>query len=191
MAIRHVGRRAFHVNRKGLYSFHHITNAQTANHGRRGADKRRQGSSVHATIAFANPQQCSLLFIFCRQFTLPRLRTHAARLQQRPEDGRPHVARGHLDVDQRQGVRREQVPRRSSGRRGGAVDSAGKDATEDFEDVGHSNQARATLKKYEIGELRLPSKLPRARAVAAAAAAAQWPSWCRSLWSWRRRDTIL
>ena len=32
-------------------------------------------------------------------------------------------------------------------------DRAGKDATEDFEDVGHSNQARATLKKYEIGEL--------------------------------------
>ena len=62
-------------------------------------------------------------------------------------------------------------------------DAKRKDATEDFEDVGHSNQARATLKKYEIGELRLPSKLPRARAVAAAAAAAQWPSWCRSSWS--------
>ena len=33
------------------------------------------------------------------------------------------------------------------------LDRAGADATEDFEDVGHSQQARDTLKKYELGEL--------------------------------------
>lgn len=29
---------------------------------------------------------------------------------------------------------------------------AGKDATEDFEEIGHSNNARELLAKYEIGE---------------------------------------
>ena len=33
------------------------------------------------------------------------------------------------------------------------MDKAGMDASEDFEDVGHSNQARETLAKYELGEL--------------------------------------
>jgi len=33
------------------------------------------------------------------------------------------------------------------------LDRAGKDGTEDFEDVGHSNEARKTLTKYEVGEL--------------------------------------
>ena len=33
------------------------------------------------------------------------------------------------------------------------MDRAGQDGTEDFEDVGHSQQARDTLKKYELGEL--------------------------------------
>ena len=33
------------------------------------------------------------------------------------------------------------------------LDRGGKDATEDYEDVGHSNEARKTLNKYEIGEL--------------------------------------
>lgn len=33
------------------------------------------------------------------------------------------------------------------------IDRAGKDATEDFEDVGHSNEARKQLNTYEIGEL--------------------------------------
>ena len=33
------------------------------------------------------------------------------------------------------------------------LDRAGQDATEDFEDVGHSNDARKQLNKYEKGEL--------------------------------------
>ena len=33
------------------------------------------------------------------------------------------------------------------------IDRAGKDATEDFEDVGHSNEARKQLKAFEKGEL--------------------------------------
>ena len=44
------------------------------------------------------------------------------------------------------------------------MDRAGDDATEDFEDVGHSNDARRTLEKYEIGELP-----PSERAVKGAA----------------------
>mmetsp|Transcript_11817 Transcript_11817/g.36506 ORF Transcript_11817/g.36506 Transcript_11817/m.36506 type:complete len:135 (+) Transcript_11817:31-435(+) len=37
------------------------------------------------------------------------------------------------------------------------MDRAGKDATEDFEDVGHSKDARKQLEKFEVGEL-LPSE---------------------------------
>lgn len=33
------------------------------------------------------------------------------------------------------------------------LDRAGKDATEDFEDVGHSTEARKQLAKFEVGEL--------------------------------------
>ncbi|XP_016990043.1 cytochrome b5 [Drosophila rhopaloa] len=33
------------------------------------------------------------------------------------------------------------------------IEQAGKDATESFEDVGHSNDARDMMKKYKIGEL--------------------------------------
>ena len=33
------------------------------------------------------------------------------------------------------------------------LDRGGKDGTEDFEDVGHSNEARKKLNEYEIGEL--------------------------------------
>ncbi|CAH0482088.1 unnamed protein product [Peronospora belbahrii] len=33
------------------------------------------------------------------------------------------------------------------------VDVAGKDATEEFEDIGHSNDARTQLKNYEIGQI--------------------------------------
>ena len=33
------------------------------------------------------------------------------------------------------------------------LDSAGTDATDQFEDIGHSNDARDTLKKFIIGEL--------------------------------------
>ena len=33
------------------------------------------------------------------------------------------------------------------------MDRGGQDASEDFEDVGHSNDARKTLAKYEVGEL--------------------------------------
>lgn len=43
------------------------------------------------------------------------------------------------------------------------ISNTGKDATEDFEEIGHSNNARELLKKYEIGEyelgdVQLPSK---------------------------------
>ena len=33
------------------------------------------------------------------------------------------------------------------------MDRAGQDATEDFEDVGHSNEARKKLEEYNVGEL--------------------------------------
>ena len=33
------------------------------------------------------------------------------------------------------------------------LDRAGQDATEDFEDVGHSNEARKQLTQFEVGEL--------------------------------------
>ncbi|EDW02069.1 cytochrome b5 [Drosophila grimshawi] len=33
------------------------------------------------------------------------------------------------------------------------IEQAGKDATENFEDVGHSNDAREMMKKFKIGEL--------------------------------------
>ncbi|KAI9916346.1 hypothetical protein PsorP6_018143 [Peronosclerospora sorghi] len=34
------------------------------------------------------------------------------------------------------------------------VDVAGQDATDEFEDIGHSNDARMLLKKYEIGKIK-------------------------------------
>jgi len=33
------------------------------------------------------------------------------------------------------------------------LEQAGKDATEEFEDVGHSSDAREVMQKYKIGEL--------------------------------------
>ena len=33
--------------------------------------------------------------------------------------------------------------------------AAGKDATEDFEEIGHSNSAREMLDKYEIGKFEV------------------------------------
>lgn len=33
------------------------------------------------------------------------------------------------------------------------LEQAGKDATEEFEDVGHSSDAREIMQKYKIGEL--------------------------------------
>lgn len=33
------------------------------------------------------------------------------------------------------------------------IEQAGKDATEEFEDVGHSSDAREIMQKYKIGEL--------------------------------------
>lgn len=33
------------------------------------------------------------------------------------------------------------------------MEQAGKDATEEFEDVGHSSDAREVMQKYKIGEL--------------------------------------
>ncbi|XP_037724574.1 cytochrome b5 isoform X1 [Drosophila subpulchrella] len=43
------------------------------------------------------------------------------------------------------------------------VDVAGRDATKDFNDVGHSSEAREMLKKYYIGDLAaadIPKKSP-------------------------------
>ncbi|GMF34475.1 unnamed protein product [Phytophthora lilii] len=34
------------------------------------------------------------------------------------------------------------------------VDLAGQDATEEFEDIGHSNDARAQLKQFEVGKIK-------------------------------------
>lgn len=34
------------------------------------------------------------------------------------------------------------------------LDKGGMDATDDFEDVGHSREARRTLQQYELGELQ-------------------------------------
>uniref|UniRef100_M4BEL9 Cytochrome b5 heme-binding domain-containing protein n=1 Tax=Hyaloperonospora arabidopsidis (strain Emoy2) TaxID=559515 RepID=M4BEL9_HYAAE len=34
------------------------------------------------------------------------------------------------------------------------VDVAGQDATDEFEDIGHSNDARSQLKKFEIGKIK-------------------------------------
>ncbi|OWZ22269.1 Cytochrome b5 [Phytophthora megakarya] len=34
------------------------------------------------------------------------------------------------------------------------VDVAGQDATDEFEDIGHSNDARAQLKQFEIGKIK-------------------------------------
>jgi len=42
------------------------------------------------------------------------------------------------------------------------MDRAGQNATEDFEDVGHSKDARKTMDKFEIGEL-LPSERSAAK----------------------------
>ncbi|NXU85536.1 CYB5B protein, partial [Xiphorhynchus elegans] len=46
------------------------------------------------------------------------------------------------------------------------LEQAGRDATESFEDVGHSTDAREMLKQYYIGEVH-PVR----------------PSWCESFWS--------
>ncbi|SAM06237.1 hypothetical protein [Absidia glauca] len=39
------------------------------------------------------------------------------------------------------------------------LDEAGKDATESFEDIGHSDEAREILEKYHIGELDAASRV--------------------------------
>ncbi|KAG2230163.1 hypothetical protein INT48_004033 [Thamnidium elegans] len=41
------------------------------------------------------------------------------------------------------------------------LDEAGKDATESFEDIGHSDEAREILSKYLVGELDEASKSDR------------------------------
>lgn len=42
------------------------------------------------------------------------------------------------------------------------LDKAGQDATDDFEDIGHSDQARKMLERYIIGDLEgLPGKTPK------------------------------
>ncbi|KAE9021213.1 hypothetical protein PR003_g12491 [Phytophthora rubi] len=52
------------------------------------------------------------------------------------------------------------------------VDVAGQDATDEFEDIGHSNDARAQLKQYEIGKVKGDVK-QEAPAKAAAAGGAK------------------
>ncbi len=37
------------------------------------------------------------------------------------------------------------------------IDSAGRDSTREFEDVGHSNEARSQLEELYVGELREPT----------------------------------
>jgi cytochrome b involved in lipid metabolism len=41
------------------------------------------------------------------------------------------------------------------------LDRGGQDATEDFEDVGHSNDARRTLARYRIGALPPSERRPK------------------------------
>ena len=54
------------------------------------------------------------------------------------------------------------------------VDLAGKDATEEFEDIGHSEDARGMMKDYEIGEVEggaaAAAEAAKARKAEAAAA---------------------
>ena len=38
------------------------------------------------------------------------------------------------------------------------AEAAGRDATDDFEDIGHSDQARKLLERYQIGELEGPPR---------------------------------
>lgn len=55
------------------------------------------------------------------------------------------------------------------------LDSSGRDATREFEDVGHSGEARAELAKLLIGSLRdaTPEELAAAKEASAADVAAQ------------------
>lgn len=48
------------------------------------------------------------------------------------------------------------------------VDVAGQDATDEFEDIGHSNDARAQLKQYEIGKIKGDVKQEKPAKAAAA-----------------------
>lgn len=50
------------------------------------------------------------------------------------------------------------------------LDSSGRDATREFEDVGHSGEARAQLEELLIGSLREPTEEEAAAAAAEAAA---------------------
>ena len=53
---------------------------------------------------------------------------------------------------------------------------AGKDATQDFEEIGHSNSAREMLKKYLIGEYAVRQSAPRA-VVRAGRPPTGWQGW--------------
>mmetsp|Transcript_41569 Transcript_41569/g.126013 ORF Transcript_41569/g.126013 Transcript_41569/m.126013 type:complete len:83 (-) Transcript_41569:386-634(-) len=53
------------------------------------------------------------------------------------------------------------------------LDVSGKDADEFFEDIGHSNDAREELKKYQIGVLKLSEEEKAKRKAAAEEAAAK------------------
>ncbi|KAF0685336.1 Aste57867_22756 [Aphanomyces stellatus] len=52
------------------------------------------------------------------------------------------------------------------------LDLAGQDANEEFEDIGHSLDARKVLEKYEIGTLKESEEKKQKKAAKAAAAAA-------------------
>ncbi|KAL5021917.1 hypothetical protein ScPMuIL_001072 [Solemya velum] len=55
------------------------------------------------------------------------------------------------------------VLRRAPWRRGGVLEQAGADATEAFEDVGHSTDARELKKEYYLGELHEDDRSSRTK----------------------------
>lgn len=70
------------------------------------------------------------------------------------------------------------------------LEQGGKEATEGFEDVGHSGDARELMKKYKIGELaaddrkktkKLPEKKLEWSAKPAKAQGGDWPLWLIAL----------
>jgi cytochrome b involved in lipid metabolism len=56
------------------------------------------------------------------------------------------------------------------------LDQAGKDASEDFEDTGHSPEARATLKKFYVGDAEGPAPGKAGQARSGGAKAESGPS---------------
>ena len=50
------------------------------------------------------------------------------------------------------------------------MEFAGKDADDMFEDIGHSSEARTTMKKYLKGDLKVDPNKPKKKVVAATSA---------------------